>query len=264
MVNLIKKHWTWIILIIVIPIVLNTLLPISILPSEYNIIGGDKSVEVWLNFFSSYIGAIVSTGVAFFVLYKNRKDNFNVIQYQNEYSNLQNRIKEYIHYIDIYNFNNIKSIFNDWRLQKKESEELKKDIKNLMDNAFIAFETISLHYPKRYFNEIPFFIKQKENYSSLISFLQDFQILIYFDSKHWNNIQLFKIFLYSKKDIYIDNISIGFLEAINNHKTNELPIFQLLVNTYPCLDLIKIESQVRDYIETEFSKLELKYQNIIK
>ena len=263
MKSIIKKYWHLIVIVLIVPILLNYILPQSF-SFVGNIIGGDNSSEVWLNFYSSYIGAIISTGVAFYVLYKNRKDTFNIMQYQNEYSNLQDRIKEFICYIDIYNFNNVKSIFNDWRLRKKETEELKKDIKILLDNAFIAFETFSLNYPKRYFNEIPFFIQQKKNYSSLIYFLQDFQILLDFDSKQWNNILLFKEFLCNRQDIDIDNISTDFLEAIKNHKTNEFSIFQILVNTYQCLDIKKIESQVRDYIEAEFSKLELKYQNIIK
>ena len=90
-------------------------------------------------------------------------------------------------------------------------DDKKVDYYPVLDNAFIAFETFSLNYPKRYFNEIPFFIQQKKNYSSLIYFLQDFQILLDFDSKQWNNILLFKEFLCNRQDIDIDNISTDFL-----------------------------------------------------
>lgn len=261
MKTIIKKYWYLIALVIIIPILLNYTLPLSFVG---NIIGGDNSTEVWLNFFSSYFGSVISTVVAFYVLYKNRNDNFNIIKYQNEYSNLQDRIKELISYINIYNFNNIKLIYNDWRLEKKETEELKKEIKILMDNAFISFETFSLNYPKRYFNEKPFFIKQKNNYSSLILFLQDFQVILNFDAKQWNNIELFKIFLMENEEVYIDNISIEFLQAIKDNKTNKFSIFQLLLDTYQHLNLKIIESQVRDFIETEYSQLDKKYLNISK
>lgn len=255
-----KNNWVFVVLIFAIPIMLNFILPLSV--PFVNIIGGDKSVDVWLNFFSSYIGAIISSAVAFYVLYKNRKDNFSILEYNIKYSELQSRIKDLVYYIDIYNLNNIKSIYNDWVLKNKPVDELRKDVKKLLDNSFIVFETFAINYPSKKFREDKFFIEQYENYISLVAFLQDLQILLDFDSEERNNILAFRSFLDTNDSIHLDHISVKFRNNINQCENKDDSIFNILLNTYNSLNFNKIEKQVRTFVEEEYNKLDSKYKNI--
>ena len=64
-----KKYWWVTLVILVLPIVINFLLMI---PAFSPIIGEDTD---WLSFWGGYLGAIVSAGVAFIILYIQRNDN---------------------------------------------------------------------------------------------------------------------------------------------------------------------------------------------
>ena len=117
----IRKYW-WVIFLIVIllPIGLNFILQI---PRFAPIVGDDTN---WLTFWSGYLGAIVSAGVAFFVLHRqlkqsheenerNRKLQLKTFQYQQQMQWLNNMRKaciENIHAYDINQFNTVVEIVN--------------------------------------------------------------------------------------------------------------------------------------------------------
>lgn len=68
MINILKKYWV-VIPIIVAPILINWLL---LKPKIFDFVGDDST---WLNFWGTYIGTVLSTMVAFYVLYKQMEQN---------------------------------------------------------------------------------------------------------------------------------------------------------------------------------------------
>lgn len=243
----------------IIPIALNFILQIHI--KGVPIIGGNNSEVVWLGFLGSYIGAIISSVIAFYILYIDRRDNFNTIQYKNEWSNMQSRIIDLIEYMKIYDVNRVKSVYNDWYLKRKDVEILRKEVKYLMANAFNAFELFSLKYSEAEFTNTPFLSIQVKNYSSLVYLLQELQILIEFEPKHWNMPTKFKHFLYAHKYLYIDLTSKEFLEALNKSNNSD-SIFNILLDAHKDIEITVIESQVRKFIESEREALNLKFKDM--
>lgn len=68
MINILKKYWV-VIPIIIAPILINWLL---LKPKIFDFVGDDST---WLNFWGTYIGTVLSTMVAFYVLYKQMEQN---------------------------------------------------------------------------------------------------------------------------------------------------------------------------------------------
>lgn len=75
MKNLIKRYWWIIPVILILPILINFTL---LVPAISPIVGEDTD---WLSFWGGYLGAIISAGVAFYILHiqrnDNKKDNIN-------------------------------------------------------------------------------------------------------------------------------------------------------------------------------------------
>lgn len=67
--KLFKKYWWAVLIILALPIVINFLL---LVPAFSPIVGENTD---WLSFWGGYLGAIVSAGVAFIILYIQRNDN---------------------------------------------------------------------------------------------------------------------------------------------------------------------------------------------
>ena len=95
---LFKRCWWVVLLIIIIPIFINFVL---LIPALTNIVGDNTD---WLSFWGSYLGSIISAGVAFFILAiqyrQNKKENernrnlqINVIKHQQELEQLHSIIK---------------------------------------------------------------------------------------------------------------------------------------------------------------------------
>lgn len=68
MINILKKYWV-VIPIIIAPILINWLL---LKPKIFDFVVDDST---WLNFWGTYIGTVLSTMVAFYVLYKQMEQN---------------------------------------------------------------------------------------------------------------------------------------------------------------------------------------------
>lgn len=67
----IRKYWLQILLIIVTPLIINLLMG---LPTYFPTVGDSSS---WLGFWGSYIGAILSSAIALYILYKQNQQNHN-------------------------------------------------------------------------------------------------------------------------------------------------------------------------------------------
>lgn len=72
--NLLKEYWyLWLILLLLIlPLVLYVLI---IQPCGLNAIGNENAPSVWLGFWGSYLGAIITSIAAFIILYKQIETN---------------------------------------------------------------------------------------------------------------------------------------------------------------------------------------------
>lgn len=78
--KLFKKYWWAVLIILALPIVINFLL---LVPAFSPIVGENTD---WLSFWGGYLGALVSAGVAFVILYIQRNDN----EAQNDSNRVEN------------------------------------------------------------------------------------------------------------------------------------------------------------------------------
>lgn len=133
--ELIKKYW-WVILVIMsLPIMLNFIL---IIPAFTKVVGNDAE---WLSFWSGYLGAIISSIAAFVILYVQRRDNelqntqnrvenqkenennrhlqLNILRYQQEMNWLNAFRQISTEYVMAYTYNDLVHIANEMIMDKK-------------------------------------------------------------------------------------------------------------------------------------------------
>ena len=241
----------FVVAILLIPIFLNFLLRIDLCP----VIQNDTTPALWLTFWGSYIGAVLSSGIAFYVLYKSRKDQFSSLAYQLEKEEIDKAMSSAINYIQIYNENNLKMIYNTWR-RTNDKVSCQENIRELMDFAFIKFTSFTIRYPNQRLTTDLFFISQQINYVRLCNLLQDLQLLFSLDSSLWN--RPYDIMEKLKK-IELSDI----FKAILNSSHENISVFDLLLEKYD-VGLEKVESEVRAFLENEREKLENKFENAKK
>lgn len=248
--------------ILLIPIALNFLLQVSI--KGIFVIGNDNSETVWLSFFGSYIGAIITSLVAFYILYIDRKDNFNVIQYQNECSTFRKGISDLITYTAIYDKNHIRAIYNKWiSAQHTGSVELCEQVKFLMDRATIAYGMLTVYEPVG--SRRDFFIEQESNYHALADLLKDFSVLVGFNSSEFNIPKEFKKYLCYfclENKVKGKAVSDKFMENLDKQENQETPVFDVLLETYKDIDFENIDAQVKEFINSEREALNLKFKDM--
>lgn len=86
MKEFINKYWLVLLIVVLLPFVINGFI---LIPSFLPFVGKDTD---WLTFWGAYLGAVISSGVAFYVLHKQLDQNHN----ENEYNRkLQISIMEY-------------------------------------------------------------------------------------------------------------------------------------------------------------------------
>lgn len=106
-----------IILVLLLPIALNYIL---LIPINASILGESNG---WLAFWGCYLGAIISSAIAFTILFIQRKDNhrenrnnrqleLNILAYQQQYQWLAELRKAMADYVNLYNENELKEIIN--------------------------------------------------------------------------------------------------------------------------------------------------------
>ncbi|MDE7438669.1 MAG: hypothetical protein K2M93_09325, partial [Muribaculaceae bacterium] len=112
----IKKFW-WIFLLPFIPVALNYLLPLG----NYSKIGGANSLEIWLNFWATFINTLIFCGITIFVLYKQIQSNSNEskinrrqLKYQIELSKYHNFTQISENFIKYFDQNLILKLYFSW------------------------------------------------------------------------------------------------------------------------------------------------------
>lgn len=237
--------------ILLIPIFLNFLLRMDLCP----VIQNDTTPALWLTFWGSYIGAILSSSIAFYVLYKNRRDQFSSLAYQLEKEEINKAMSSAINYVQIYNENNLKMIYNTWR-RTNDKVSCQENIRELMDSAFVKFTSFTIRYPNQRLTTDHFFISQQIKYVRLCNLLWDLQLLFSLDSSLWNRPSdiMEKLKDFKPSDIFT---------SILNSSHENISVFDLLMKRYD-IGLEKVESEVRTFLENERKNLEDKFENAKK
>ena len=145
----IKKYWWVLPFILLLPFVINFIL---LIPAFSPIVGENTD---WLSFWGGYLGAIISAGVAFAILYIQRKDNekqyetnrklqLDILLYQQEMQWFNELKLKSIEYHNAFDQNDIIKLCNLIHKNKKETiqeaEDLIKILVNNNNKVSFAFE----------------------------------------------------------------------------------------------------------------------------
>lgn len=135
--NMIKKYWWVALLVIIAPILINHLI---LKPAFFKFVGKDTD---WLSFWGAYIGTILSSVIAFYVLHKqlqqnheeneaNRKLQINFLEYQQK-SMWLNELKTRMYdYFMAFSQNDIISLI-DYYSRHDKKDDIIKEIKRMID-----------------------------------------------------------------------------------------------------------------------------------
>lgn len=173
MIKILKGYWYLIVIVLVIPILLNYILPLSF-SFVGNVIGGDNSTEVWLGFFGSYIGSIIGAVVTFLVLYftiKSNKEENDKIRLNGELEKKQLICVEYIY---SYSFDEIYSILYKWYYNTEILKELCMNltvIRNRHNKSWYNLRIVSSTNDN-------FYCQQKKNHTQFIELLDKIEFIL--------------------------------------------------------------------------------------
>lgn len=150
-INIIKRYWLVIIIIIIAPVALNCLM---LKPAIFKFVGKDTD---WLNFWGAYIGVVISSAMAFYVLYKqleqnhiendkNRKLQMNILEHQQKtawLADLKNRLIDYHFAFSQNDINKLANLYNSYSNKEHIMSEIKR-LRDLMSAKSLGVE-ISFH-----------------------------------------------------------------------------------------------------------------------
>lgn len=174
MIDILKKYWWVILLIISAPILINYLI---LKPAIFKFIGKDTD---WLNFWGAYIGTILSSFIAFYVLHKqliqnqnenenNRKLQINILNYQQKNQWLTELKVKLAEYYKSFSFNDINAIAD--RILTKETnviiqiKETRASLKQIIDSFNIADFSKGIMFSNELTKEESKFIAKLKSYS---------------------------------------------------------------------------------------------------
>lgn len=241
-----NKIWLFIGVVILIPILLNLFLMIECFP----VIQAGTTPALWLSFWGSYIGSLISASIACYVLYVNRKDQFSALSYELERKSIEDNLSYAVNYISIYNTNDIKQIYNIWRLNN-DHVLCRERIKVLLDNAFFYYESFMIRFQTKLLSSESFFVNQDRNYRKYVTLLQDIQALFSLDNSHWKSAKAIK-----------DNMGEGwcvssdFICVLNECVEGDNVFNKLLERNN--ISQKEVEREVRTFFDIERDKLQNK------
>ena len=190
----IKKYWWILIIMLVLPVGINYIL-LKTTPFSIPIVGEDTD---WLSFWGGYLGAIISTGAAFIILYIQRKDNerqnaynrsqnksnrqlqLNILQYQQEYQWYKELKVSCIDYYNAFDQNDIINLCNLINEKKSVSlSEASKLLESLIDkNNKVTFQ-LEFQFSKNKDEEEIRLLKKLEGYNLVyMALIYDAQYII--------------------------------------------------------------------------------------
>lgn len=152
MIDVFKKYWWILFLIILTPCVINYLM---IQPRICEITGNDTS---WLSFWGGYIGSIISSAIALFILWKqlnqnhkendeNRKLQLKNIEYQQQSQWLNLLRSKLADYYSAFCFNDL-TFLGDNIFKKENQSDIRNKIKVLLDRMTNANFSVGILFPE--------------------------------------------------------------------------------------------------------------------
>ena len=157
----IKKYYIQLLLIIATPLIINTLM---VQPMLFPITGDSSS---WLGFWGSYIGAVLSSAIALYILYKQNQQNhvenianrnlqLSVIKYNQELDKLRDLRTALVDFqasFDYIEITNIASKFIDGHFGEEERARLKYLVRDIDEKGFKATLLLNLMSSSNSVNE---------------------------------------------------------------------------------------------------------------
>lgn len=176
----IKKYFAQLLLIIVTPLIINILM---VQPMQFPITGDSSS---WLDFWGSYIGAVLSSAIALYILYKQNQQNhienianrnlqLSVIKYNQELDKLRDLRTTLVDFqasLDYMEITNIASKFIDGHFGEEERMRLKYLVRDIDEKGFKATLLLDLMPKSDSVNE--FNLVYNKLYNSYGLILDDF------------------------------------------------------------------------------------------
>ena len=185
----IKKYYIQLLLIIATPLIINTLM---VQPMLFPITGDRSS---WLSFWGSYIGAVLSSAIALYILYKQNQQNhvenianrnlqLSVIKYNQELDKLRDLRTALVDFqasFDYLEINNIASKFIDGHYGEEERARLKYLVRDIDEKGFKATLLLDLMSSSNSVNEFNLVYNKIYNryglilgdFSSFLDLMQD-------------------------------------------------------------------------------------------
>lgn len=185
----IKEYFIQLLLIIATPLIINTLM---IQPILFPITGDSSS---WLSFWGSYIGAVLSSAIALYILYKQNQQNhtenienrnlqLSVIKYNQELDKLRDLRTALVDFqasFDYMEITNIASKFIDGHFSEEERARLKYLVRDIDEKGFKATLLLDLMSSSNSVNEFNLVYNKIYNryglilgdFSSFLDLMQD-------------------------------------------------------------------------------------------
>lgn len=185
----IKKYYIQLLLIIATPLIINTLM---VQPILFPITGDSSS---WLGFWGSYIGAVLSSAIALYILYKQNQQNhvenianrnlqLSVIKYNQELDKLRDLRTALVDFqasFDYMEITNIASKFIDGHFSEEERARLKYLVRDIDEKGFKATLLLDLMSSSNSVNEFNLVYNKIYNryglilgdFSSFLDLMQD-------------------------------------------------------------------------------------------
>lgn len=251
-----RYKYIWVIgfVCFIVPFFMNYLLQC---PSPFvNIIGEEQAPSKWLDFWASYGGASISALISLYILSKTLEQNHEEnernrivdrrrFSYEQRKMELNTLIRNMILFVECFDQNKFTKIYNTWILSKKDTDYCRDIIGGMYSDCFIALERVTLFFDVHEIKSNENLKWIGEDYSSLISLLNDLQALI---SLHPDNIEDVEEFLNHNSS----RLNIKQLFSILQEKN---PIGRLLL-FYDDINQVKIEKKARKLIEEKRKELE--------
>ena len=185
----IKEYFIQLLLIIATPLIINTLM---VQPILFPITGDSSS---WLSFWGSYIGAVLSSAIALYILYKQNQQNhtenianrnlqLSVIKYNQELDKLRDLRTALVDFqasFDYMEITNIASKFIDGHFSEEERARLKYLVRDIDEKGFKATLLLDLMSSSNSVNEFNLVYNKIYNryglilgdFSSFLDLMQD-------------------------------------------------------------------------------------------
>lgn len=185
----IKEYFIQLLLIIATPLIINTLM---VQPILFPITGDSSS---WLSFLGSYIGAVLSSAIALYILYKQNQQNhtenianrnlqLSVIKYNQELDKLRDLRTALVDFqasFDYMEITNIASKFIDGHFSEEERARLKYLVRDIDEKGFKATLLLDLMSSSNSVNEFNLVYNKIYNryglilgdFSSFLDLMQD-------------------------------------------------------------------------------------------